>query len=75
MLPLQKRNADSIVSRSKNHVTGVVHATLKTKSGPMKLYDKLCGGTTGLFWLKAGSEKITCMKCLSMLPKEINNGF
>lgn len=61
--------------RSENNSTGIVHAALKTKSGPAQLYDKACGGTTGLYWLKANDKKITCLKCLSNLPSDINDGY
>lgn len=61
--------------RSKNNETGIVHGIINKKVGPSQLYETSCGKSSGMYWLKADNEKITCTKCLSELPRNINDGY
>lgn len=57
-----------IIGKSKNHITGVVHGIVNNKVTELKLYETACSKPSGLFWIKADDEPITCLKCLSELP-------
>lgn len=58
------------MNKSKNDVTGVVHGLSGRKVGPLQLVETICGIESGLVWTKANDERITCTKCLSMLPRK-----
>jgi len=56
------------MKKAKNHITGVVHGLTGKKIGLLKLYEKVCGGATGIVWLAVSDdEPITCMKCRALL--------
>jgi hypothetical protein len=54
-----------VMLKSKNPETGIVHICTGRKITPIKLHEKLCGGPTGLVWLKANDELVTCRKCIA----------
>jgi len=55
------------MKKTKNNVTGIVHALSGRKVGPIQMVQTLCEYTSELGWLKADGEDITCTKCKSML--------
>ena len=62
----------TIVGKSKNNHTGIVHGIVDNKVTRLKLFETACGKPSGLFWTKADNQPITCLKCLSELPSDIN---
>ena len=64
-----------VKQRSENNETGIVHGLVNNKVGHLRLWETVCGKSSGLFWLKANNQRITCMKCLSELPRDINDGY
>lgn len=56
------------VKRSKNPITGIVHAVNGKKTGPLRFYQTVCGYSTGLAWTTANNEEVTCLKCKSRIP-------
>jgi hypothetical protein len=64
-----------VKGRSENNITGVVHGLTGKKTGPLRHLEACCGRESGLFWLVADEKPITCTKCLSVLPRDINKDF
>lgn len=64
-----------VTQRSENPETGVVHGLINKKVGTLQLWETVCEKSSGLYWLKANNKRITCMKCLSELPRDINDGY
>ena len=54
------------MKKAKNNITGIVHGLTGRKVGPLKMQETICGRATGLLWLTAGDELITCTKCRSV---------
>ena len=63
----------SVTQKSENNITHVVHGLIAKQIGPFQLYETVCGVSSALYWLKANDKKITCKKCLSELPRDIND--
>lgn len=61
-----------IISRGENNHTGIVHGLTNKKVTRLELLETVCGKPSGLFWNKADNKPITCLKCLSELPSNIN---
>lgn len=50
--------------KSKNNNTGIVHALSKKKVNILRLYETVCGMSSGLFWTNANDTPVTCKTCL-----------
>lgn len=56
------------MKRCKNPVTGVVHWLTNSQDAHSLVHICLCGVASGIVWLKADKEAVTCRKCLSIKP-------
>jgi hypothetical protein len=53
------------MKKTENPNSGVVH-WMTRKKWRGTFFICLCGMVSGLVWTKAGKEKVTCLKCLSI---------